>query len=105
MEDLTLRNLIHALELKLQHFEVSRYVCIGSRIYAIFAHKKNYGRAGYVDDLLPNIAHIAIWDACLHCVALLYTELNSVVVFGPFCLLIVWSLWKKKILICLDYAE
>jgi hypothetical protein len=50
-----------------------------------FAHKKIYGRAGYVDDPLPNIVHIiAIWDACLHCKALLCTQLNYVVVSGQF---------------------
>jgi hypothetical protein len=49
-----------------------------------FAHKKNYGRAGYADDPLPNIVHIAIWDACLHCMALLCTQLNYVVVSGQF---------------------
>ena len=33
----------------------------------MFAHKKNYGRAGYVDDPLPNIVYIAIWmPACMH---------------------------------------
>jgi hypothetical protein len=33
--------LIHALELKLRHFEVSPY---GSCIYAMFAHKKLWAR-------------------------------------------------------------
>jgi hypothetical protein len=50
----------------------------------MFAHKKNYGRAGYVDDPLPNIVHIAIWDACLHCVALRCTQLHYVEVSGQF---------------------
>ena len=38
----------------------------------MFAHKKNYGRAAYVDDPLPNI-HCAYCylGACLHCMALL----------------------------------
>ena len=32
----------------------------------MFAHKKNYGRAGYVDDPLPNIVYMAIWmPACI----------------------------------------
>ena len=56
--------LIHALELKLWLFEV----CIGSHSLAMFAKKwdKFYGRAGYVDDPLPNIVHIAIWvPACI----------------------------------------
>ena len=57
--------LIHTLELKLWHFEVFPYVCIGSHAFAMFAHKKNYGRAGYVDDPLPNIVNNAIWmPAC-----------------------------------------
>jgi hypothetical protein len=33
---------------------------IGSHALAMFAHKKDYGRAGYADDPLPTIAHIAI---------------------------------------------
>ena len=37
------------------------YIGIGSHAVAMFAHKKNYGRAGYVDDPLPNIACMAIW--------------------------------------------
>ena len=57
---------IDTLELKLRPFEVSPYVCIGSHTLAMFAHKKNYGRAGYVDDPLPNIVYIAIWmPACI----------------------------------------
>ena len=52
--------MIHTLKLKLWHFEVFPYVYIGSHSLAMFAHKKNYGRAGYVDDPLPNIVyHIA----------------------------------------------
>ena len=32
----------------------------------MFAHKKNYGRAGYVDDPLPNIVYMAIrMPACI----------------------------------------
>ena len=32
----------------------------------MFARKKNYGRAGYVDDPLPNIVYIAIcMPACI----------------------------------------
>ena len=27
----------------------------------MFAHEKNYGRAGYVDDPLPNIVYMGIW--------------------------------------------
>ena len=53
----------------------------------MFAHKKNYGRAGYVDDPLPNIVHMAV----LHCMALLCIQFDYVVVFGPFFLLSVWS--------------
>ena len=55
----------------------------------MFARKKNYGRAGYVDDPLPNIH--GYFDACLHCMALLCIQLDCVVVFGPFFLLNVWS--------------
>ena len=34
----------------------------------MFAHKKNYGRAGYVDDPLPNIVYMAIrMPACIVC--------------------------------------
>ena len=54
----------------------------------MFAHK-NYGRAGYVDDPLPNIVHMAILiPACV--VWLYYACSSTVVVFGPF-LLSVWS--------------
>jgi hypothetical protein len=50
---------------------------------------KNYGRAAYRDNPLPNIVHIATWDACLYCMALLCIQLNYVVVSGQFffCLL------------------
>ena len=34
-------------------------------------------------------------DACLHCMALLCIQLDSVVVFGSFFLLSVWSPWQK----------
>jgi hypothetical protein len=50
----------------------------------MFARKKYCGHAGYVDDPLPNIVHIAFWDACLHCVALLCIQLYYVVVSGQF---------------------
>ena len=77
--------LIHALELKLWLFEV----CIGSDSLAMFAKKnftgtrnKFYGRAGYVDDPLPNI--ICSLGACLHYMALLCIQLDCVMVFGPF---------------------
>ena len=50
---------IHALELKLWLFKV----CTGSHAFAMFAHKKNYGRVGYVDDPLQNIVYMAI--SCL----------------------------------------
>ena len=53
--------LIHTLELKLRHFEVSPYVCIGSHAFAMLAHKNNYGFAEYVDDPLPNIVYMGIW--------------------------------------------
>ena len=61
--------LIHALELKLWFFEV----CIGSHSLAMFAKNftgtpdKFYGRAGYVDDPLPNIVNNNL-GACLHCI-------------------------------------
>ena len=44
----------------------------------IFTGKRDkfYGRAGYVDDPLPNIVHIAVCvPACI--------QLDCVVVFGP----------------------
>ena len=69
--------LIHALQFKLQPFEVSPYVCIGSHAFAMFAHKKNYGRAGYVDDPLPNIVYMAIW--ILACIVGLYYASSSTV--------------------------
>jgi hypothetical protein len=56
----------------------------------MYTHK-NYGRAGYVDDPLPNIVHIAIWDACLHCVALRCTQLTMWWFPDNFFLLSVWS--------------
>ena len=53
----------------------------------MFPLKKNYGRAGYVDDPSPNIVYMA-WhgylDACLHCVALLCIQLDSMMVSGKF---------------------
>ena len=36
--------LIHALELKIQPFEVSPYVCIGSHAFIMIAHKKLWAR-------------------------------------------------------------
>jgi hypothetical protein len=42
------------------------------------------------------LVYIAIWNACLHCVALLCIQLNYVV---KIFLLSLWSLWKKKDLI------
>ena len=59
----------------------------------MFAHKKNYGRAGYVDDPLPNIHCIyGYLDACMHCMALLCIQLDCVGVFEPFFFLLsVWS--------------
>ena len=48
-----------------QHFKVFPYICIGSHAFAVFAHK-NYGHAGYIDDLLPNMG---IW--MLACIVLL----------------------------------
>ena len=39
----------------------------------MFARKKNYGRAGYVDDPLPNIVN-------MHCMALLCIQLDYLVV-------------------------
>ena len=42
---------------------------------------KNYGYMGYVDDPLLNIVYIVI---CLHYMALLCTQLDYVVVSGPF---------------------
>ena len=50
----------------------------------MFARKKNYGRAGYVDDPLPNIVHMAILMPA--CIVWLYygIQLDCVVVFGPF---------------------
>ncbi len=55
----------------------------------MFAHKKNYGRTGYMDDPLPNIVHIAIWDACI---VWLYDAPNSTMWGFPdiFFLLSVW---------------
>ena len=63
---------------------------IGSHAFAILPIK-NYGRAGYVDDPLPIIVYMAYLDACLHCVALLCIQLDSMVV-----LLSVWSPWTRK---------
>ena len=41
--------------------------------FAMFAHKKIYGYAGYVDDPLTNIVYIAIWMPA--CIAWLYYEM------------------------------
>ena len=58
--------LIHTLELKLKHFKVLSYVCIGNHVFAMFAHEKNYRRVGYVDDFLLNIVYIALrMPACI----------------------------------------
>ena len=58
----------------------------------MFAHKKNYGRAGYVDDPLPNIVHMAIlMPACI--VWLYYASRSTVWWFSD--LLSVWSPRKK----------
>ena len=90
--------LIHALELKLWLFEV----CIGSHSLATFGKKiftgtrdKFYGRAGYVDDPLPYIVHIAV------CIVWLYYASSSTVWWFSdhfFFLLSVWSPCKKKIM-------
>ena len=57
----------------------------------MFAHKKNYGRAGYVDDPLPNIVYMAIlMPACI--VWLFYASSSTVWLFSDhFFLLSVWS--------------
>ena len=57
----------------------------------MFAHKKNYGRAGYVDDPLPNIVYMAIrMPACI--VWLYYASSSTVWWFlDHFFLLSVWS--------------
>ena len=78
--------LIHPLELKLQGFKCFQ----GSHAIAMFAHKKNYGRMGYVDDALLNIVYMAwhgmawLFDACLHCVALLCIQLDYMVFWTIF---------------------
>ena len=86
--------LIHALESKLWLFEV----CIGSHSLAMFAKKfftgkrdKFYGRAGYVDDPLPNIVHIAVLVPA--CIVWLYYAPSSTVwwFLDHFFLLSVWS--------------
>ena len=62
----------------------------------MFAHKKNYGRAGYVDDPLPNIVYMAIWmPACI--VWLYYASSSTVWWFSDhfFCL-VCGPLEKKK---------
>ena len=45
----------------------------------MFARKKNYGRAGYVDDPLPNIVHMAILMPA--CIVWLYYASSSTVWF------------------------
>ena len=54
----------------------------------MFAHKKNYGRAGYVDDPLPNIVYISLrMPACI--VWLYYASSSTVWWFSDhffFCL-------------------
>ena len=61
----------------------------------MFAHKKNYGRAGYVDDPLPNIVYMAIWmPACI--VWLYYASSSTLVVFGPFFFCLVCGPLEKK---------
>ena len=63
----------------------------------MFAHKKNYGRAGYVDDPLPNIVYMAIrMPACI--VWLYYASSSTVWWFSDhffFCL-VCGPLEKKK---------
>ena len=83
--------MIDALELKLRPFEVSPYVCIGSHAFAMFAHKKNYRRTGYVDDPLLNIVYVAIWMPA--CIVWLYYASSSIVCWfsDHFFLLSVWS--------------
>ena len=57
----------------------------------MFAHKKNYGRAGYVDDPLPNIVYMAI--RMLACIVWLYYASSSTMwwFLDHFFLLSVWS--------------
>ena len=43
----------------------------------MFAHKKNHGRVGYVDDPLPNIAYMAILMPA--CIVWLYYASSSTV--------------------------
>ena len=47
--------LIHTLELKLRHFEVSPYVCIGSHAFEMFAHKKITGTRGMLTTLYQTL--------------------------------------------------
>ena len=62
----------------------------------MFARKKNYGRAGYVDDPLPNIVHMAVLiPACI--VWLYYASSSTMWWFSDlfFCL-VCGPLEKKK---------
>ena len=63
----------------------------------MFAHKKNYGRAGYVDDPLPNIMHVAILMP--DCIVWLYYASSSTMWWFSdlfFCLVCGLLVKKKK---------
>ena len=64
----------------------------------MFAHK-NYGRAGYVDDPSPNILYniiLCLFGSLLALYGSTSVQLNCVVAFGPFFLLSVVPLKKKR---------
>ena len=76
--------LIHALELKLWHFEI----CIGKPcICKVSTHALRDGRGLASAETwrpLPNLVRIWVYSACLHCMALLCIQLKYVMVSGHF---------------------
>ena len=102
MEIWPLGILIHALELKLWPFEVFPYVYIGKPCICNFFSAHTLGdkwgipvRHMYILHWqpLPDLLKIGVQVACLHCMALLYIQLDHVEVSGQFFLLSVWSPW------------
>ena len=83
--------MIHALELKLWHFEVLHMFVQEAMHLQCLPIKKITGmHAGYVNDPLLNTV-CGYLDACLHCVALLRIQFDYKVVFGQFFFLL--SVW------------
>ena len=69
----------------------------------MFAHKKNYGCAGYVVDPLPNIAYIALMALPLHCKVLLKVFLYFMALHAFHQYFVVLQVLDNLFFLCLVY--